>query len=84
MQLVPSVTVIAVQNPPADASSGKPTAGSSTFVLDLSPSDAANVVFAVDHSTLYMGLLPSQNKSGYSQPGVIGPPLARVVGVNKG
>jgi Flp pilus assembly protein CpaB len=84
MQLVPSVTVIAVQNPPADASSGKPTAGSSTFVLDLSPSDAANVVFAVDHSTLYMGLLPSQNKAGYSQPGVIGPPLARVVGVNKG
>lgn len=83
-QLVPSVAVIAVQNPPADTSTGKPTAGSSTFVLDLTPSDAANVVFAVDHSTLYMGLLPGQNEAGYSQPGVIGPPLARVVGVNKG
>jgi Flp pilus assembly protein CpaB len=82
--LVPSVTVIAVQNPAADASTGKPTAGTSTFVLDLSPTDASNVVFAVDHSTLYMGLLPSQNKEGYNEPGVIGAPYGRVVGVNKG
>jgi Flp pilus assembly protein CpaB len=81
--LVPSVTVIAVQNPAADASTGKPTAGTSTFVLDLSPSDASNVVFAVDHSTLYMGLLPTQNKEGYNEPGVIGAPYGRVVGVNK-
>jgi len=79
--LVPSVTVIAVQNPAADASTGKPTAGTSTFVLDLSPSDASNVVFAVDHSTLYMGLLPSQNKEGYNGAGVIGAPYARVIGV---
>jgi Flp pilus assembly protein CpaB len=83
-QLVPSVQVIAVQNPPADTNTGKPTAGSSTFVLNLTPSDAANVVFAVDHATLYMGLLPGQNEDGYAQPGVIGAPLARVVGVNKG
>lgn len=83
-QLVPSVQVIAVQNPAADASTGKPTSGSSTFVLDLSPSDAANVVFAVDHSTLYMGLLPGTNENGYPQPGVIGAPYARVVGVDKG
>ncbi len=82
--LVPSVTVIAIQNPAADASTGKPTAGTSTFVLDLSPSDASNVVFAVDHSTLYMGLLPSENKEGYNEPGVIGAPYGRVVGVNKG
>jgi hypothetical protein len=82
-QLVPSVLVIAVQNPAADATTGKPTSGSSTFVLDLAPSDAANVVFAVDHSTLYMGLLPGQNDTGYSQPGVIGAPYGRVVGVNK-
>ena len=79
--LVPSVTVIAVQNPAADASTGKPTAGTSTFVLDLSPSDASNVVFAVDHSTLYMGLLPSQNKEGYNGAGVVGAPYARFIGV---
>ncbi len=82
--LVPSVLVIAVQNPPADASTGEPSSGSSTFVLDLSPADAQNVVFAVDHSTLYMGLLPSQNKEGYNEPGIIGAPYGRVVGVNKG
>jgi Flp pilus assembly protein CpaB len=83
-QLVPSVKVIAVQNPAADASTGKPTSGSSTFVLDLTPPDAANVVFAVGHSTLYMGLLPADNANGYNQPGVIGAPYGRVVGVNKG
>jgi Flp pilus assembly protein CpaB len=83
-QLVPSVTVIAVANPAPDASTGKPGTGSSTFVLDLSPSDAANVVFAVDHSTLYMGMLPSQNEQGYNEPGVVGAPYGRVVGVNKG
>jgi hypothetical protein len=83
-QLVPSVKVIAVQNPAADATTGKPTSGSSTFVLDLTPTDAANVVFAVGHSTLYMGLLPADNESGYNQAGVIGAPYGRVVGVNKG
>jgi hypothetical protein len=31
-----------------------------------------------------MGLLPTKNEAGYSQPGVIGAPFARVVGVNKG
>jgi hypothetical protein len=83
-QLVPSVQVIAVQNPAADASTGKPTSGSSTFVLDLSPSDAENVVFATDHSTLYMGLLPAGSEKGYPQAGVVGAPLLHVVGVNKG
>jgi hypothetical protein len=31
-----------------------------------------------------MGLLPPENDKGYSQPGTIGAPYARVVGVNKG
>ena len=83
-QLVPSVPVIAVQNPAADASTGKPTSGTSTFVLDLTPSDAENVIFAIDHSTLFMGLLPAENKEGYNEPGIIGVPYARVIGVNKG
>ena len=82
--LVPSVKVLAVTNPPADSSTGRPTAGNSTFVLDLSPSDATNVVFASGHSTLYMGLLPPEGEKGYSQPGTIGAPYGRVVGVNKG
>ena len=72
-----------VQNPPQDTSTGKPTAGATTFVLDLSPIDATNVVHAVGHSTLYMALLPPDNKDGYEEPGVIGAPYARVVGVGK-
>jgi hypothetical protein len=76
--------VLAVSNPPADTSTGKPTSGSSTFVLDLTPSDATNVIFAVGHSTLYMGLLPPDNDKGYAQPGVIGAPAARVIGVSNG
>jgi pilus assembly protein CpaB len=81
--LVPSVKVLAVTNPPADTT-GKPTAGTSNFVLDLSPADASNVVFATGHSTLYLGLLPPGNDQGYSEPGTIGAPLGRVIGVNKG
>ena len=81
--LVPSVKVLAVTNPAADASTGKPTSGNSTFVLDLTPSDATNVIFAEGHSTLYMGLLPPDNDKGYPAPGVIGAPFGRVVGVNK-
>jgi Flp pilus assembly protein CpaB len=82
--LVPSVKVLAVTNPPADTNTGKPTSGASDFVLDLAPSDATNVVFAVDHSTLYMGLLPPDNPNGYPQPGTIGAPFGKVIGVNKG
>ena len=81
--LVPSVKVLAVTNPPADTT-GKPTAGASNFVLDLAPPDASNVVFAVEHSTLYLGLLPPENHDGLPEPGTIGAPLARVIGVNKG
>jgi Flp pilus assembly protein CpaB len=82
--LVPSVRVLAVSNPAADTSTGKPTSGNSTFVLDLSPSDATNVIFAVGHSSMYMGLLPPDNDKGYPEPGVIGAPAARVIGVSNG
>jgi Flp pilus assembly protein CpaB len=82
--LVPSVKILAVTNPPADTNTGKPTSGTSDFVLDLTPEDATNVVFATDHATLYMGLLPPDAENGYSQPGTIGAPLGRVVGVNHG
>jgi pilus assembly protein CpaB len=82
--LVPSVKILAVTNPPADTNTGKPTAGTSDFVLDLTPSDATNVVFAAGHATLYMGLLPPENDKGYTQPGALGAPFAKVIGVNKG
>ena len=79
--LIPAAKVLSVTNPATDANTGKPASGSSTFVMDLSPSDATSLVWAVTHSTLYLGLLPPDNDKGYGQPGVIGAPLARVVGV---
>ena len=82
--LVPSVRILAVTNPPADSNTGKPTAGTSDFVLDLTPSDANNVIFATGHASLYMGLLPPENDKGYATPGTIGAPFAQVIGVNKG
>ena len=66
------------------AYTGKPTAGTSDFVLDLTPGDANNVVFAVGHSSMYMALLPPENEKGYGEAGTIGAPYARVIGVNKG
>ena len=45
------------------------------FVLDMTPEDAQELVFATDTATLYMGLLPPENKDGYAQPGTIGVPL---------
>jgi Flp pilus assembly protein CpaB len=79
--LVPSIKVLAVANPPVDTTTGKSTAGTSTFVLDLAPADASNIVYATDHSTLYMALLPPDNEDGYPAPGVAGAPFGRVVGV---
>jgi len=81
--LVPAVHVLSVTNPPADTSTGKPTAGTSSLVLDMAPTDASSLIFATDHATLYLGLLPPNNDKGYANPGTLGPPLARVVGVNK-
>jgi pilus assembly protein CpaB len=81
--LVPAIKVLAVQNPETDPSTGRAASGASTFVLDLSPTDATNVVFAIGHATLYMGLLPPGNDTGYDEPGTIGAPYGRVVGVAK-
>ena len=54
-----------------------------TFVLDLTPEDAELTVFATGAATLYLGLLPPENKDGYAEPGTVGVPFAKVVGVAK-
>jgi Flp pilus assembly protein CpaB len=84
VSLVPSVEVLAVQNPPVDTSTGRSSSGSSTYLLNMDPTDAQLLVFATDHSTLYLGLLPPSDEKGYVQPGTIGVPFGRVIGVNKG
>ncbi len=82
--LVPAVEVLAVQNPPVDSSTGRTAQGASSYILNMTPEDAQELVFATGSSTLYLGLLPPDNTDGYSQPGTIGVPLGKVIGVNKG
>jgi Flp pilus assembly protein CpaB len=81
--LVKSVQVLSAQNPAVDTSTGRSSSGASTFVLNMTPPDAQLTVFATGAATLYMGLLPPDNKDGYNQPGTVGVPYGRVVGVSK-
>jgi len=81
--LVPTVEVLAVQNPPVDTTSGRTASGASIFVLNMDPTDAQELIFATDHATLYLGLLPPDNKDGYTEPGTIGVPFGKVIGVSK-
>lgn len=82
MTLVQSVKVLVVQNPPVDESTGRPSSGSSTLVLDLLPEDSRSLVFANEEASLYLGLLPPENKDGYQTGAVYGVPFAKVIGVN--
>ncbi len=82
MALVPSVTVLAIQNPPVDQASGRQGGGNSTLVLDMLPDDAESVVFANTAATsLWLGLLPPENEEGYESPATVGVPFTRIVGV---
>ena len=79
--LVPSVKVLSVQNPPVDTTSGRAQTGASTFILDLLPPDAQNVIFATEKASVYLGLLPPDNSDGYKVGGTIGVPIGSVTGV---
>jgi Flp pilus assembly protein CpaB len=81
--LVRTVKVLSAVNPPVDTTTGRSTTGASTFILDMTPEDAELTVFATGAATLYMGLLPPDNKDGYALPGTVGVPFAKVVGVSK-
>jgi Flp pilus assembly protein CpaB len=57
--LIPDVRVLAVTNPPVDATTGTPgTSGDVVLTLDLTPADAQNLVFAENGATVWVGLLP--------------------------
>ena len=62
---------------------GRTAQGASSYILNMTPEDAQELVFATGSSTLYLGLLPPDNTDGYAQPGTIGVPLGKVIGVNK-
>jgi len=82
---VQSVRVLAITNPPVD-STGKPTTGNSSLVLDMVPADAQALVLAsTDATQLWLGLLPPNKDgspgTGYKSPATFGVPFAKVTGV---
>jgi Flp pilus assembly protein CpaB len=80
--LVRSIKVVAIQNPTVDTSTGRSTSGDSTIVLDALPTDAQQIVFASSEDfSIWLGLLPPENKDGYSGQGTVGVPFAKIVGV---
>lgn len=79
--LIPSVTVLAVQNPPVDQTTGRRSDGNTSLALDLLPEDASELVFAQSTGTLYLGLLSPKDEGGFSQGATIGVPLVKVTGV---
>ncbi len=86
LPLVRSVRVLAINNPPADASTGKPGNGGSTLVLDMLPGDAQSLVLAsTDATQLWLGLLPPNKDgsaaTGYKSSATFGVPFAKVTGV---
>lgn len=80
--LVPSVRVLDVQNPLVDES-GKTSSGNISLTLDLTPSDATNVIYASENANIWIGLLPPQNPNGYPQEASFGPSFNQVVGGGK-
>jgi Flp pilus assembly protein CpaB len=86
LPLVKSVRVLAINNPPVDASTGKPSNGGSTLVLDMLPDDAQALVLAnTDATQLWLGLLPPNKDgsaaTGYKSDATFGVPFAKVTGV---
>ena len=86
LPLVRSVRVLAINNPPVDASTGKPSNGGSTLVLDMLPDDAQALVLAnTDATQLWLGLLPPNKDgsaaTGYKSDATFGVPFAKVTGV---
>jgi hypothetical protein len=81
--LMPSVQVLAIQNPPIDPTTNRKGEGNTTMVLDLAPEDASLLVYSTSKAQLYVGLLPPENEEGYETGATVGVPLAKVTGVGR-
>jgi Flp pilus assembly protein CpaB len=79
LTLVPSIKVLAIQNPQVDET-GRTAGGSVVLAFDALPEDARNIIFANENATLWLGLLPPQNADGYTTDATIGIPYERIVG----
>jgi Flp pilus assembly protein CpaB len=77
--LVPSVKVLAIQNPPIDEN-GRSSGGAVTLAFDALPDEARDIIFANENAKLWLGLLPPDNAEGYAGDATIGIPYERIVG----
>lgn len=77
--LVPSVKVLAIQNPTLDEE-GRSSGGAVNLAFDALPPDARDLIFATETAKLWLGLLPPQNEEGYPGDATIGIPYERIVG----
>ena len=81
LTLVPTVSVLGIQNPVVDEQ-GRSTGGGIQMTLDMLPEDARNLVFASETATLWVGLLPPANADeGYPIDAQIGADYDDVVGI---
>jgi Flp pilus assembly protein CpaB len=79
--LVPSVKVLAIQNPTTNEDGQQQGGGNVQITLDLLPEDARNLVFANEYATVWVGLLPpSDAEEGYPVEGQVGIDHDRLVG----
>ena len=77
--LVPSVKVLAIQNPVVDEQ-GRSSGGAVTLAFDALPGDARDLIFAGESAKLWLGLLPPDNPEGYPGDATIGIPYETIVG----
>jgi Flp pilus assembly protein CpaB len=80
-QLIRSVKVLDIDNPTVDETTGKSSGGNIVLALDLLPDDAREIIFSNNFGSLWLGLLPPDNKDGYPIQGEIGPGFSQVIGV---
>jgi Flp pilus assembly protein CpaB len=80
-QLIQSVKILDIDNPAVDQATGRSAGGNVVLALDLLPDDARDIVFSNNFGSLWLGLLPPDNKDGYPIQGEIGPNFNRVIGV---
>ncbi len=66
--LIPTVKVLAIQNPTVDPETGKQSGGDVVLTLDLTKQDAQQLVFAEQSATIWTGLLPPGEQGSQLPP----------------
>lgn len=81
--LVPSTRVLSVENPVVSEDGSSSSRNDVMMTLDLLPEDGANLVYANEVASVWVGLLPPENSDGYPVEATFGPSFESVVGTAK-